>query len=61
MPSRSAKQHRTMQAAAHSKSFSRKVGISQKVAKEFTEADKRAGKYQGRRKCRPNRLKGKRG
>ena len=41
MPSTSAKQHRFMQAAAHSPEFARKAGIAQKVAKEFTAADKR--------------------
>ena len=40
MPSKSAKQARTMAAAAHSKAFARKVGIPQKVAKEFNQADK---------------------
>lgn len=33
-------------AAAHSPSFAKKVGIPQKVAKEFTAADKSTGKYQ---------------
>ena len=45
MPSKSAKQHRTMQAAAHNTEFAKKVGIPVKVAKEFTAADKKAGKY----------------
>jgi hypothetical protein len=40
MPSRTAKQARTMAAAAHSPAFAKKVGISQKVAKEFNQADK---------------------
>jgi hypothetical protein len=39
MPSKSPKQKRTMAAAAHSKSFAKKVGIPQKVAKEFNKAD----------------------
>lgn len=30
-----------MEAVAHSKDFSKKVGISQKVGKEFVSADKR--------------------
>lgn len=42
MPSSSAKQKRFMQAVAHSKSFAKKVGVPQKVAKEFNEADKKA-------------------
>lgn len=39
MPSKSAKQARTMAAAAHSKSFAKKLGIKQSVAKEFNKAD----------------------
>lgn len=44
MPSKSAKQHRTMQAAAHNPAFAKKVGIPVKVAKEFVAADKRQAK-----------------
>lgn len=40
MPSTSAKQARTMQAAAHNPAFARKVGIPQDVAREFNDADK---------------------
>ncbi len=43
MPSKSAKQHRFMEAAAHNPGFAKKAGISQKVAREFVSADK--GKY----------------
>jgi hypothetical protein len=39
MPSKSAKQARTMAAAAHNPQFARKVGIPTKVAKEFNRAD----------------------
>ena len=39
MPSRTAKQRRTMAAAAHSKAFAKRLGIPQKVAKEFNQAD----------------------
>ncbi len=39
MPSKSAKQHRFMEAAAHNPAFAKKAGISQKVAKEFVAAD----------------------
>ncbi|AEH03739.1 hypothetical protein AVT69_gp314 [Pseudomonas phage PhiPA3] len=42
MPSVSEKQKRTMAAAAHSKEFAKKVGIPQKVAKEFNKADQKA-------------------
>lgn len=41
MPSSTAKQARTMAAAAHNPEFARKVGIPQPVAKEFNQADKR--------------------
>lgn len=44
MPSKSPKQARTMRAAAHDPSFAKKVGIAQKVAKEFVAADQGAGK-----------------
>lgn len=43
MPSRSAKQARTMAAAAHNPEFAKKVGIPVKVAKEFNQADKGTG------------------
>jgi len=43
MPSKSAKQARTMAAAAHSKAFAKKVGIPQGVAREFNQADKGTG------------------
>lgn len=39
MPSKSAKQARTMAAAAHNPAFAKKVGIPQSVAKEFNAAD----------------------
>lgn len=50
MPSKSPKQARTMRAAAHNPAFARKMGIPQKVAREFTDADKR-------KSARGNRLK----
>jgi hypothetical protein len=40
MPSKTAKQARTMAAAAHNPDFAKKVGIPTSVAKEFNEADK---------------------
>lgn len=40
MPSKSKKQRRTMQAAAHDPKFAKKVGIPTSVAKEFVKADK---------------------
>jgi len=40
MPSTSAKQARTMQAAKHDPAFAAKLGIPQQVAAEFVQADK---------------------
>lgn len=39
MPSKSAKQHRLMEAAAHNPAFARKAGVPQRAAKEFALAD----------------------
>jgi len=39
MPSKSEKQERFMQAAAHNPEFAKKAGIPQSVAKEFSAAD----------------------
>ena len=41
MPSKSAKQARFMQAAAHNPSFAAEAGIPQSVAQEFASADKK--------------------
>ncbi len=43
MPSKSAKQARTMAAAAHNPTFAKKVGIPPKVAKDFNQADAKTG------------------
>lgn len=43
MPSKTPKQARTMAAAAHDPKFAKKVGIPQKVAKDFNQADKAKG------------------
>lgn len=40
MPYKTAKQARTMAAAAHSRAFAKRLGIPQRVAKEFNRADK---------------------
>ena len=40
MPSKSKAQHNLMEAVAHNKAFAKKVGIPQKVGKDFAEADK---------------------
>jgi hypothetical protein len=50
MPSKSKKQHRLMQAVAHGWKPKYFQGPSRSVAKEFVEEDKRAGKYQGRKR-----------
>lgn len=42
MPSVSSKQERFMKAAANDKKFADKAGISQSVAKEFNQADKKS-------------------
>lgn len=41
MPSKTPKQARTMRAAAHDKTFAKKLNIPQKVAKDFAKADKK--------------------
>ena len=41
MPSKTAKQRRTMAAAAKNPAFAKKVGIPQRVAREFHRADVR--------------------
>ena len=45
MPSKSAKQAKFMRAVAHSPKFAKKVGVSQKVGKEFEMADKKKRKF----------------
>lgn len=40
MPSTSKKQHRFMEAIAHSPSFSKKAGVPQSVGQDFSKADK---------------------
>lgn len=43
MPSKSGKQARFMAAAAHDPKFAKRVGIDQKTAQEFNQADKGKG------------------
>lgn len=52
MPSKSPAQARLMAAVAHSKKFSNKVGIPQKVGKEFNKADTGTGILKKMRKKR---------
>jgi hypothetical protein len=40
MPSHNAKQHKFMEAIAHSPSFAKKVGVPQSVGQDFASADK---------------------
>jgi hypothetical protein len=46
MPSKTAKQHRAMEAAAHGRS---KIGIPKEVAKEFVAADRAKKPHKKRR------------
>lgn len=57
MPSKSEKQARTMRAAAHDKTFAKKMGIPQKVAREFVAADE--AKSHGKSKAHGGKHKGK--
>ena len=41
MPSKSAKQHRFMEAVAHNPAFAQKARVPQSVGKEFVAADER--------------------
>lgn len=43
MPSKSDRQHRFMEAVAHSPEFAKKSGVPQSVGKEFAKADDKAG------------------
>jgi hypothetical protein len=43
MPSKSPKQARLMAAAAHDPAVAKRAGVPQKVAREFNQADAKAG------------------
>lgn len=43
MPSTSKKQHKFMEAVAHSPEFAKKADVPQKVGKDFAAADDKAG------------------
>jgi hypothetical protein len=58
MPSSSAKQARTMAAAAHDPGFAKRVGIPTSVAKEFNAAD--TGTQLLRQSARSRVLRGRR-
>jgi hypothetical protein len=49
MPSKTKKQARLMAAAAHNAAFAKKVGIPQKVAREYNRADKKTGKLKSKK------------
>lgn len=44
MPSSTKKQAKFMAAVAHNKDFAKKVGVSQKVGKEYNKADTKKSK-----------------
>jgi hypothetical protein len=48
MPSKTPKQAKLMRAAAHNPKFAKQVGVPQRVAKDFVQADKRRAQ-KGRR------------
>lgn len=50
MPSKSAKQVRTMRAAAHDREFAKRMGIPQKVAKEYVREDQKKVKGKSRKR-----------
>ena len=52
MPSTSAKQARTMAAAAHNPAFAKKIGIPRGVAREFNQADARTGILRKKKKAK---------
>lgn len=45
MPSKTTRQHKFMEAIAHSKKFAKKVGVAQSVGRDFASADKSTGKF----------------
>lgn len=47
MPSTSPKQHRFMEAIAHSSAFAHKAGVPQSVGKDFAMADQATGNQGG--------------
>lgn len=50
MPSKSQKQHDFFQKVYDDPEFRKKVGVSKKTAKEFLDADKKAGLWQRKSK-----------
>jgi hypothetical protein len=56
MPSVSDKQHKFMEAVAHDATFAQKVGVSQKVGKDFADADKNKPENKKKAKDKKTRL-----
>jgi hypothetical protein len=57
MPSKSAKQHKFMEAVAHSSTFASKVGVPRSVGQDFARADEATSKNKSKKastKGRPN-------
>lgn len=50
MPSKSRKQHDFFQKVYDDPEFAKKVGVSKEIAKEFLDADKKAGLWQEKSK-----------
>lgn len=59
MPSTSKKQHRFMQAVAHSPAFAKKAGVPQSVGRDFSKADKGRKFSEGGSMATKNLFKGK--
>ena len=56
MPSSSAKQHRFMEAIAHSPEFAKKAGVPQSVGQDFADADEQSGNYTKKKKPNPDHI-----
>jgi hypothetical protein len=59
MPSKTPKQHRFMEAIAHSPKFARQAGVPQSVGKDFAAADDKAGITKSHARDRAPKKRGK--
>jgi len=59
MPSKSAKQHRLMEAVAHNPAFAKKVGIPQSVGRDFSAADQARKHHAAGQRMAQSRMKPK--
>ncbi len=50
MPSKSIKQHKFMEAIAHSNAFAKKAGVPMAVGEEFVQADKHKNSFGKKKK-----------